>query len=174
MTCLIRQCLTSFNIGFIIEWMLFSNILTSQSLCSIALCSFRLSSSQSRVVRGAIVSWIAPPAHLSHQPHCLWRDYQGCILSTEDRDQVYFHFSVPPVFSGHVPWHFMTSLALASLFLLHFTSSSFLGTHSSQFGESHSSGLRLISHFLRCSNLFSSFLYLKYVKYIFYIVEHVF
>ena len=83
-------------------------------------------------VRGAIVSWIAPPAHLSHQPHCLWWDYQGCILSTEDRDQVYFHFSVPPVFSGHVPWHFMTSLALASLFLLHFTSSSFLGTHSSQ------------------------------------------
>ena len=140
--------------AFIIEWMLFSDThitvlvfyrivplqAVKQSVCSVVRGASDWSGAtnsasdwlSTRGVRGAIVSWIAPPAHLSHQPHCLWWDYQGCILSTEDRDQVYFHFSVPPVFSGHVPWHFMTSLALASLFLLHFTSSSFLGTHSSQ------------------------------------------
>ena len=100
LTCLIWQCLTSFNTGFHDRMNAFL-----QYTHNAAFVFYRIVPLQAvkRGVRGAIVSWITPPAHLSHHPHCLCRDYQGCILSTEDRDQVYFHFSVPPVFSGHVP-----------------------------------------------------------------------
>ena len=124
--------------------------------------------------RGAIVSWIGqPPALISHMVLIVSRDNLWCT-SARDRDRVYFHFCVPPVFSGHVPWHFMTNIALVSPFLLHFSSQPFLGAQCLEslwvqanftFSSQTKSG--------RCSN-FSSFLYLKSVKYIFYIVEHVF
>ena len=108
-----RQFLTSFNIGFIIEWMypLYSHV-----QCVIAWCT-----------RGAGCSLWRSDCLMDRRLSSLTSP--SLSLSRWSRmHRVYFHFSVPPVFSGHVPWHFMTNITLASLFLLHFTLSSLLGT----------------------------------------------
>ena len=152
-----------------IEWMLFSNILTSQPcflshcapsgcqawgkrtdcLMDNTSCSSLTSSSLSLPRLSGMHSqhWRSGPGLLSFfcSSCFLW----SCSLTLHDE----FSIGEPLLTSLHIilfPWH--TVLCLVSL------------------------TLRLISHFplLRCSNLFSSFLYLKYVKYIFYIVEHVF